>query len=250
MTPTKIASALALRPSTLLGFGLAAGAVVGALAGNPVQAYQATFNLQVADASGSSRTFSFGGNTDLYTEMTVQSFAQNGNDSTATLGTARDVTTSETLGLCLISQSCGASQETAAIQLSFSKPIQNFSFKVGQNTAPQPANSWSGVGYNSYLRFNVAGSSPIDLALSGLFSDGTVYSFTPSILVAAGTAIKVGLYCDGTGCPDLAGSNFFISDVIVEAPAPLPLIGTGAAFAWTRRLRRRIKTTSVQSARS
>jgi hypothetical protein len=183
--------------------------------------------------------------------MTVNSFNQNGSDSTAPLGTSRDVTTNAGFGLCVISAICGLdpAQQTAAIQLSFTKPIKDFSFKVGQNTAP--AGGWSGTNFTSYLRFNVAGSAPIDLPLSGLTAGTSVYSFTPSILVAGETSIKVGLYCDGSACPTaLTGSNFYISDVIVEAPAPLPLIGTGAAFAWTRRLRRRIKTTPVQSARS
>ena len=256
MTPTKIASVSALRPSTLLGFGLAAGALVGALAGNPVQAYQATFNLQVANVTGqTSRTFTDGTPTDHTMVMTVNTFTRSTvtpNDNTETLGDARFVTTNSD-GLCVISTNCNLSgaESAAAIQLSFSKPIQNFSFKVGNNTPPD--DQWSGgsgeTAYNSYLRFNVAGSTPIDIALTTLTA-GNTYSFSPSILVAANTAIKVGLYCDGVGCPSRTGSAFFISDVIVEAPAPLPLIGTGAAFAWTRRLRRRIKTTPVQSARS
>jgi len=238
-----------------MGAGFVAASLLSSLGGQPVAAYQATFNLQVPNVSGqNSRTFTSGGNTDLYTEMTVNTFTRSTatpDDNTATLGSARYVTTNSD-GLCVISTNCNLSgnESAAAIQLSFSKPIQNFSFKVGNNTAPTAG--WSGgsgvTAYNSYLRFNVAGSTPIDIALTTLTA-GNTYSFSPSILVAANTAIKVGLYCDGAGCPNRAGSAFFISDVIVEAPAPLPLIGTGAAFAWTRRLRRRIKTTPVQSAR-
>lgn len=61
MKAAKITSASPLRSSTLLGFGLVAGAVVGSMAGNSAQAYQATFNLQVAnDPDKTSRTFTSG----------------------------------------------------------------------------------------------------------------------------------------------------------------------------------------------
>jgi hypothetical protein len=243
VTPTKITSPSALRPSTLLGFGLAAGAVVGALAANPVQAYQATFNLQVANETSTSRTFTSGGNTDLYTEMTVRSIPSIGS---TTFG---QVTTDNTTGvgpnnngygLCVITTICSGSPQAATF--SFSKPIQNFRFTVGRNVTP--AGGW---GDNSFLRLT-DGASSTQIALSGLVA-GTTYSFPQSILVAAGNSITVGFACT-SNCPSLGSEEFYISDVIVEAPAPLPLIGTGAAFAWTRRLRRRIKTSPVQSARS
>jgi len=242
VTPTRIASALALRPSTLLGFGLAASALVGALAGNPVQAYQATFNLQVANETSTSRTFTSGGNTDLYTEMTVRSIPSIGS---TTFG---QVTTDNTTGvgpngngygLCVITTICSGSPQAATF--SFSKPIQNFRFTVGRNVIPETG--W----VNSFLRLT-DGASSTQIALSGLV-EGTTYSFPQSILVAAGNSITVGFACT-SNCPSLGSEEFYISDVIVEAPAPLPLIGTGAAFAWTRRLRRRIKTSPVQSARS
>ena len=234
-----------------MGAGFVAASLLGSLGGQSAGAYQATFNLQVSNVTGqTSRTFTDGTPTDHTMVMTVNTFTRSTttpNDNTATLGPARDVTTNTTDGLCVISLTCGVggSASAAAIQLSFSKPIKNFSFKVGLNTPPDVG--WSGgsgpTAYNSYLRFNVAGSTPIDIALDTLTNTSTTYPFSPSILVAANTAIKVGLYCDGAGCPNRTGAYFFISDVIVEAPAPLPLIGTGAAFAWTRQLRRRIKGT-------
>jgi len=243
-----------------LGAGFVAASLLGSLGGQPAGAYQATFNLQVANVTGqNSRTFTDGTPTDHTMVMTVNSFDKSlttpNNSTDSPLGTARDVTTASSPngGLCVISPNCGVAQQTAAVQFSFTKPIKDFSFKVGLNTPPTARWSSTAEGnvYTSYLRFFVPGSGPIDRALTGLTASTTnIYSFTPSILVAADTAITVGLYCDGTGCPDLAGSDFYISDVIVEAPAPLPLIGTGAAFAWTRRLRRRIKTSPVQSARS
>jgi len=77
------------------------------------------------------------------------------------------------------------------------------------------------------------------IGLSGLTGS---FKFSQPLLVAANNSIAVGLICAGA-CSQYDSNEFFISDVIVEAPAPLPLIGTGAAFAWTRRLRRRIKAT-------
>lgn len=243
MTPTRIASVSALRPSTLLGFGLAAGAVVGALAGNPVQAYQATFNLQVANVTGqTSRTFTDGTPTDHTMVMTVTSLTQ------LSEGTGLDVTTDSGSGLCVISTTCGAvNQAPKAATFSFSKPIElglYTNFKVGSI-----AGTWTNYSLQLYVGGTQQGGN---IALSTL-SNGDTFNFfnSSSLLLAANNAITVGLACTGTTCSDLTGTEqFYISDVIVEAPAPLPLIGTGAAFAWTRRLRRRIKTTSVQSARS
>ena len=89
----------------------------------------------------------------------------------------------------------------------------------------------------------VSGSNAIDIALTGLTAGSSTYRFSPSILVAANTAITVGFYCRLNCCPSISEADFYISDIIVEAPALLPLLGTGAAFAWARRLRRRIKST-------
>jgi len=242
VTPTKITSASALRPSTLLGFGLTAGALVAALAGNPVQAYQATFNLQVANVTGqTSRTFTDGTPTDHTMVMTVTSLTQ------ISGGTGLNVTTDSGSGLCVISTTCGAVfQAPKAATFSFSKPIElglSNNFKVGSI-----AGSWTDYSLQLFVGGTQQGGN---IALSTL-SNGDSFNFfnSSSLLLAANNAITVGLACTGT-CSGLTGAEqFYISDVIVEAPAPLPLIGTGAAFAWTRRLRRRIKTTPVQSVRS
>ncbi len=254
MTPTKITSASALRPSTLLGFGLAAGAVVAALAANPVQAYQATFNLQVANEASTSRTFidatnDPGGWVNNTMVMTVQSL------TAISGGTPANVTTNNSngvgpnnagYGLCVISTICLGSPKVATF--SFTKPVQlglYDNFRVGKNPTPAEWNN-SSLGLYSY------NGSSFDLVSSILLSslnENSTFKFSSNLLVAANNAIAVGLICDGD-CSGYSSKEFFISDVIVEAPAPLPLIGTGAAFAWTRRLRRRIKTTPVQSARS
>jgi len=230
--PPWIATSKPFLSKACMGAGFVAASLLGSLGGQPASAFQATFNMQVADEAGTSRTFTSGGNSDLYTEMTVGSL------SNITGGSSLDVTTNATNGLCVIGTACTGSPQAATF--SFSKPIQNFRFTVGLNVAPSGLNAAPSAGGwgSSVLRFFV-GTSVTEISLAGLA--GT-QSFPQSFLVAAGNSITVGFACSGD-CPTLGNEQFFISDVIVEAPAPLPLIGTGAAFAWTRRLRRRIKAT-------
>ena len=142
----------------------------------------------------------------------------------------------------MIRSVCPDANETArAASFSFSKPVElglynNFTvgFKAG---------TWSGANFDFGLALfynGVQQGSTILLSNPSLVV-GANFKFDSKVLVAANTAITVGLVCSGS-CPNITSfRDFFISDVIVEVPAPLPLIGTGAAFAWTRRLRRRIK---------
>ena len=211
---------------------MGAGFLAASLAGQPAAAYQATFNLQVANvANQSTRTFIDGPPSNHTMVMTVDN------------GSSSAVTTSPIDGLCNISSTCGVVNEgTLRNNFSFSKPIKDFSFKVGLNTSPLLG--WDGANFNTFLRLRIGLTTLATIPLASLTAGNTIYSFTPSILFAANTAINVGFSCVGTGCGSGAGDGqFYISDVIVEAPAPLPLIGTSAAFAWTRRLRRRIKAT-------
>lgn len=214
------------------------------MAGNSAQAYQATFNLQVANDPGqTSRTFTDGTPTDHTMVMTVTSLTQ------ITGGTGLNVTTDDSaagpnnagFGLCVISTTCGAAnQAPTAATFSFTKPVElglYNNFKVGRING-----DWT----NYSLQLFVGGiQQGNNIALSSL-AQGNTFNFfsSSSLLLAANNAITVGLACTGTSCSAITPSEqFYISDVIVEAPAPLPLIGTGAAFAWTRRLRRRIKAT-------
>jgi hypothetical protein len=215
-----------------MGAGFIAASLLGSLAGQPAAAYQATFNLQVPNVAGqTARTFIDGPPSNHTMVMMVD-----------TNGGASAVTTSETYGLCTISGDCNNTDAATLNRFTFSKPIQNFSFKVGLNTPP-PTVGWNGANFNSFLRLRIGLTDIAVIPLANLTAGNTIYTFTPSILVAANTAITVGFQCTGT-CAGISGSGqFWISDVIVEVPAPLPLIGTGAAFAWTRRLRRRIKAT-------
>jgi hypothetical protein len=234
-----------------MGAGFVAASLLGSLAGQSAGAFQATFNMQVANQVATSRTFTSGGNSDLYTEMTVGSLTQSTN------GTNLNVYTDNTsgvgpngngAGLCVIRSVCPNANDTArAASFSFSKPVELSlynNFKVGYNNG-----TWSSPGTYDFglaLFYNgVQQGSTISLSDSMLATNSS-FKFDSKVLVAANTAITVGLVCSGADCdasPIAVLNNFYISDVIVEVPAPLPLIGTGAAFAWTRRLRRRIKAT-------
>jgi hypothetical protein len=213
-----------------MGAGFVATSLLGSLAGQPAAAYQATFNLQVPNvANQPTRTFIDGPPSDHTMVMTATS-----------QGTR--LTTSATLGLCNIGLTCGVGgSQTVGTFFSFSKPTKGFSFKVGSNQAP--SGGWNNGGVTSYLTLNINSVDVASIPLVDLPAGNTIYSFTPSILVAANTAISVGFSCVPEETCTNGGGQFWISDVIVEVPAPLPLIGTGAAFAWTRRLRRRIKAT-------
>jgi hypothetical protein len=232
-----------------MGAGFIAASLLGSLAGQPAGAFQATFNMQVAStpslpsALATSRTFAFGGNSDLYTEMTVGSLTSlNG-------GTSLGVSTSPSLGLCLIRYGCprtGADQ-TEAATFSFSKPVElglYNNFKVGFNSRfnSDPNAVWSSDLGLALFYNGIQQGSTISLN-NPILAGGSSFKFDSKVLVAANTAITVGLVCSGENCSIEGDEIFHISDVIVEVPAPLPLIGTGAAFAWTRRLRRRIKAT-------
>jgi hypothetical protein len=80
--------------------------------------------------------------------------------------------------------------------------------------------------------------------LSGNFANSKLNFTIPSGL-NAGTSISAFIqYSNGTANPgdtdDLANSSRFISTSTPPVPAPLPLLGAGAAFGYARHMRRRI----------
>jgi hypothetical protein len=60
---------------------------------------------------------------------------------------------------------------------------------------------------------------------------------------AEATALVDGIFLEGLpGSGALASGQGVTLDYVPPAPAPLPFLGAGAAFGWSRRLRRRIRT--------
>jgi hypothetical protein len=226
-----------------MGAGFVAASLLGSLGGQPAGAFQATFNMQVPNHAGNSRTFTFGGNSDLYTEMTVGSLSSIGGTN---VGVSTLPTPPPGPGLCVVRSGCNivgsTPASTNAVTFSFSKPVElglGNNFKIGRN---QTDVAW-GADVGLVLFYNGLQQGNIILLDDPNLIAGTSFRFDSKVLVAANTAITVGLFCSGASCSYSDSNQFYISDVIVEVPAPLPLIGTGAAFAWTRRLRRRIKAT-------
>ena len=241
MKPSLTAASNLIPRKAWMGAGFIAASLLGSLAGQPAAAYQATFNLRTPNVSNQlTRTFIDGPPSNHTMVMTVGS-------KDAIAGTSVNVNTTASSGLCVINGSQCAGNETQAATFSFSKPVKlglYNNFMVGLNQGTWSSSAPSRVfDYGLALFYNgVQQGSTI--SLSNL-ADNSSFNFGSNVLVAANTAITVGVVCSGVDCafPVSESARFYISDVIVEVPAPLPLIGAGAAFAWTRRLRRRIKAT-------
>lgn len=105
----------------------------------------------------------------------------------------------------------------------------------------QPTAAFSLTGPNAPTGLGTAGlviTEPLQLGTAGITSftgfkiRGT---FTGSGPFAAGLGIYAGAYTPGAAPSTILGNAYNI-----PAPAPLPLLGAGAAFGWSSRLRRRI----------
>lgn len=121
MNPLLTATSKPIPRKAWMGAGFVAASLLGSLGGQPAGAFQATFNMQVPNQAGTSRTFTSGGNSDLYTEMTVGSLTSIG-------GTSTNVSTNTNAGLCVIRLNCPIaggddSAAAAAVTFSFSKPV-------------------------------------------------------------------------------------------------------------------------------
>lgn len=105
----------------------------------------------------------------------------------------------------------------------------------------QTTAAFSLSGPNAPTALGTAGlviTEPLQLSTAGITSftgfkiRGT---FTGSGPFAAGLGIYAGAYSPGAAPSTILGNAYNI-----PAPAPLPLLGAGAAFGWSSRLRRRI----------
>jgi len=107
--------------------------------------------------------------------------------------------------------------------------------------------------FRGALKWDGSNASPLIVNTNGI-----AFSF-------ANTGFELNIFyggASGYGTVDFFGSSFagndgpITSSTLVhqqpqqDVPGPLPLLGAGAAFTWSRRLRRRPKTGSVPSASS
>ena len=101
--------------------------------------------------------------------------------------------------------------------------------------------------FGTFGNAGVINTAPINLAtagvqtLTGLKITGKITGYTGAGALAAGLAIYRGAPGSAAGAPDVIYGN----GVTYGVPGPLPLFGAGAAFGWSRKLRRRIGATKA-----
>jgi hypothetical protein len=112
-----------------------------------------------------------------------------------------------------------------------------FDLKFFYSPRPGVAQSSNGA------QVSLGGSTIFDIALNGIGNTNTVW--TPFSRRFTATSSTTSLVFTGTGASDSVGA--LIDNVtLIEVPAPLPLLGIGAAFGWSRKLRNRIKSSLSQ----
>ena len=106
---------------------------------------------------------------------------------------------------------------------------------IGVNLLPKgTTNTFSaanaGVTFDAGLWAAILGSAPYTLSYTGSYPGGTPYRIT-SINIASGNAVMT--------TTATVFYNYTPLNPIASVPGPLPLLGAGAAWSWSRRLRRR-----------
>jgi hypothetical protein len=111
----------------------------------------------------------------------------------------------------------------------------------------QPDNLWNPRGEGSGFTFTPSlPARALDNYVSfggiafDVFKAGTIEFDEPYQIFTISQKITSGNYTD-FGVGDYAGCPGSCRGAIINAPAPLPLLGIGAAFGYSRRLRKRIK---------
>jgi len=210
--------------STLDKF-LVAGVIAGSvLFGNAAQAITATFNL-TTDSAANGTSASFTNNGIGLTVSNASGTSLPGAPiNTNTLGLCSYALVGTSHGRCALAE--GSDAELTGYILTFDTSVFIDSVFVSQ---------FAGLSDGSFQIINNSTSELVSFS-----STGTI-AFTGDFVAAANAPITV--VTDGT--PLAAnGGNFRINNLTVtEVPGPLPLLGVGAAFAYSRKLRR--KTQSI-----
>ncbi len=238
-------------PPSGISFALAGSVLAAGLAFAPAP----------ARALGTLHTFQFGTSPDASSPSAFFSSTPEAGSTSApinlTFNNARvsrnrvkDVSvTSE--GVCLYKvggrNSCGPNANgrgrQSSIDISFDKNVQLISYQYGLlslgNRSANPTLVWTN---------QVDPSLESNEGLSGK-SAGTSYDFATQFTLKAFQTITIAGFGGGGGGP---ATQVRLGQLIVQeapqspsnVPGPLPLLGAGAAFAWSRRLRSRV--TSAQ----
>jgi hypothetical protein len=229
-------------PIAAVAGAMAVGAL--SLVGAPAQALQTTIPLTASPSvsNQTSRTFSGG----LGIQATFSG-------ARSTLGIAKTVDNTAN-GICLAKSgpalgSCGRPAlpplnqvngilNQGSINLAFNKALNFKGFRVGLNNMDQ----FPGTAALNFLRNGVSFAS---FNYASLPAGGTLYRFPGAVWYTPGDVISI--VNTGTSLnPFQATRNFYVNELEVEVtPAPLPVLASGAAFAWSRRLRRRLVRATV-----
>jgi hypothetical protein len=123
--------------------------------------------------------------------------------------------------------------QLTGLKATFSKSSILKSFNIGQ-FAPS---SGAGTIANALIQFKVGGTVKDSLSITG----NGPYALNTPILLGAGQDLEIVT----SGSTNAANGGLFRISAFeadsVSVPGPLPLVGAGAAFGWSRKLRRRLQ---------
>jgi hypothetical protein len=217
---------------SILGFATASAALVAAsvVAASPAHAVSATFNFSTdPEENFSSKLFTSGDFTTNVSSPVTGSFVPtNGGLNASSQGLCAWALVGTTGGRCGYNTIDGATSGDGltGFTLSFNRSVFIDSFDISQ-FAPVTASGTT-------LTFT-SGSSSEAFVITGANSS---YSFLNSFKVAAGSDVFV----TSTGTSSTAnGGTFRIQSLdVTDVPGPIPFLGLGAAFTFSRKLKKKV----------
>ena len=120
-------------------------------------------------------------------------------------------------------------EDTASLQLQFSKPVKLISFVTGYDS------------YDDFLRPSLTFSQGVFSSLQNSFPENISTVFSNQFVASSGIPILV---TNNISNPTPSKDSLqFRSLTVEDVPGPLPLMGAACALGYSRKLRRRISTT-------
>lgn len=220
-----------------VGLGLGLGLGTLALVAAPAQAMLTTVNLTATPSVSNltSRTFNggYGVKATFYGPLSALAFPKTVDNTSDGICVAKSGLDLGSCGRRATAPEANGPLTQLSINLAFNKILNLKGFRVGANTMnlltpPPPA----------ALNFSLNGVQFASFGYSALAAGGTLYKFPGAVWYNPGDVITI----NNTGInATVPTQTAYLSSLDVEVtPAPLPVLATGAAFAWSRRLRRRL----------
>jgi hypothetical protein len=218
---------------------LAISLVTAVLYAAPARAVTGSFNFSIdPEVNFSSRAFnsSTGGFTATVSSPVASGFQPaTGGLNASSQGLCAWSSTGTTAGRCGYNVAGGAPSGSGlrGFTLSFNQFVFLDSFQISQfapSTGATPVNNAS---------MNFHSSSSGQTVAFNITGPGTTYTFSTPLSVAAGAD----LFITTSGLTSSSNGGVFRmqSLSVSDVPGPLPLLGVGAAFGWSRKLRRKMK---------